>query len=345
MDGNKRNWILALVVVAVIVVAVVAGSRFTNTNDESDENATLLEFHQLVSLNLTTGTSIWGEVVFDGKQLVASYETGDELALRKFDENLNPVGSEAIAASTSDTGGEAISDHKHIFQGGYHYLVFSIAGSGAGGDLYLVKMDQNLTRVAITQVVDDDPPTNDMFLVGDGNHIFVGKFAPTTGCAHAVYEYDSDLNLVATHQEGCAENSHSNGASVVFVGDRFHVVAPGGLAPGGNFDFYVVVYDHDWDVVVSKKSIFNDSRGISLVTGLSVYGEEFIVHYLFGNGTYGIGRAVFDCQWNLLQNSTVYEGSFHAPHTEIVDNDLYLAYSNATGGYKAYLSKFMVSAK
>ena len=41
-----------------------------------------------------------------------------------------------------------------------------------------MKLDADLNRVDITTVVSNGSATNDMFLVGDGTYIYVGKFLP-----------------------------------------------------------------------------------------------------------------------------------------------------------------------
>ena len=82
--------------------------------------------------------NVWCVPVYDGTDIVVSSESGGVIKVGKFDLSLNEVTSHATTvADTADTANkDTIADHKHIFQNGYHYLVFSTAGSGQGGYLY-----------------------------------------------------------------------------------------------------------------------------------------------------------------------------------------------------------------
>src|SRR3989304_253420 len=225
--------------------------------------------------------AVWCVPVYDGSNIVVSSESGGVIKVGKFDLSLKEVTSHAtIVADTADTANnDSIADHKHIFQNGYHYLVFSTAGGGQGGYLYLVKLDADLNRVGITTVVNDGSATNDMLLVGDGTYIYVGKFLPGTG--HKVYKYDSNLNNLVTFTIGAGTNTHANGAAAVYTNNQFHLVAPFTLAPGQNDEFYRIIFDNDWNVVKNKTTILSDEGMLSIVSALSVEpnSQEFIIHY------------------------------------------------------------------
>ena len=130
--------------------------------------------------------NVWCVPVYDGTNIVVSSESDGTIKVGKFDLSLNEVTSHATTvADTADTANnDTIADHKHIFQNGYHYLVFSTAGGGQGGYLYLLKLDTDLNRVNITTVVSNDPPTNDIFV--GANIAFARsvkantRFAPTS---------------------------------------------------------------------------------------------------------------------------------------------------------------------
>src|SRR3972149_8198060 len=155
--------------------------------------------------------AVWCVPVYDGTNIVVSSESGGVIKVGKFDLSLNEGTSTAttVADSSDTANNDSIADHKHIFQNGYHYMAFSIAGSGQGGYLYLLKLDADLNRVGITTVVSDGSATNDMLLVGDGTYIYVGKFLPGTG--HKVYKYDSNLNNLDSYTIGGGTNTHANG--------------------------------------------------------------------------------------------------------------------------------------
>ena len=288
--------------------------------------------------------NVWCVPVYDGTNIVVSSESGGVIKVGKFDLSLNEVTSHATTvADTADTANkDTIADHKHIFQNGYHYLVFSTAGSGQGGYLYLLKLDTDLYRIGITTVVSNDPPTNDMFLVGDGTYIYVGKFLP--GIGHTVYKYDSNLNKLASYTIGGGTNTHANGAAAVYTNNQFHLVAPFTLAPGQNDEFYRFIFDNDWNIVKDKETILSDEGMLSIVSALSVEpnSQEFIIHYGRGSSDAGgpLYRAVYDSDWNLLSNTQVVDGTWTRPHSVIVNDTLYVGYD---GSSSVQLSSFDIT--
>src|SRR3989339_613263 len=287
--------------------------------------------------------NVWCVPVYDGTNLVVSSESGGSIKVGKFGLSLNQVGSTKTVADSSDTANnDTIADHKHIFQNGYHYLVFSTAGGGQGGYLYLLKLDTDLNREGIVPVVNNDPPTNDMFLVGDGTYIYVGKFQPGTG--HKVYKYDSNLKNLDSYTIGGGTNTHANGAAAVYTNNQFHLVAPFTLAPGQNDEFYRIIFDNDWIVVKNKAPILSDDGMLSIVSALSVEpnSQEFIIHYGRGSNDAGgpLYRAVYDSDWNLLSNIQVIDGTWTRPHSVIVNDTLYVGYD---GSSSVKLSSFTIT--
>ena len=288
--------------------------------------------------------NVWCVPVYDGTNLVVSSESGGSIKVGKFGLSLNQVGSTKTVADSSDTANnDTIADHKHIFQNGYHYLAFSTAGGGQGGYLYLLKLDTDLNRVGITTVVSNDPPTNDMFLVGDGTYIYAGKFLPGTG--HTVYKYDSNLTNPGSYTIGGGTNTHANGAAAVYTNNQFHLVAPFTLAPGQNDEFYRIIFDNDWIVVKNKAPILSDDGMLSIVSALSVEpnSQEFIIHYGRGSSDAGgpLYRAVYDSDWNLLSNTQVIDGTWTRPHSVIVNDTLYVGYD---GSSSVQLSSFDITS-
>ncbi|HHT9146898.1 MAG TPA: hypothetical protein ACFYD4_14685 [Candidatus Wunengus sp. YC61] len=288
--------------------------------------------------------NVWCVPVYDGTNLVVSSESGGSIKVGKFDLSLNQVGSTKTVADSSDTANnDSIADHKHIFQNGYHYLVFSTAGGGQGGYLYLLKLDTDLNREGIATVVNNDPPTNDMFLVGDGTYIYAGKFLPGTG--HKVYKYDSNLSYLDSYTIGGGTNTHANGAAAVYTNNQFHLVAPFTLAPGQNDEFYRIIFDNDWNIVKNKETILSDEGMLSIVSALSVEpnSQEFIIQYGRGSGDAGgpLYRAVYDSDWNLLSNTQVIDGTWTRPHSVIVNDTLYVGYDSSSS---VQLSSFDITS-
>ncbi len=295
------------------------------------------------TVNIDYG-SVWSVPVYDGSNIVVSTESGGSIKVGKFDLSLNQTGSATTVASSSDTANnDSIADHKHVFQNGYHYLAFSTSGNGQGGYLYLLKLTPDLARAGITTVVNNDPPTNDMLLVGDGTYIYAGKFLPGTG--HRMYKYDSDLVFQKSYDIGGGSNGHSNGAAAVYANNQFHLIAPLTLAPGQNDAFYRIIFDSDWNVVQNGKSVLSDKGMLSIVSALSVepQTQDFIVHYGRGSGDAGgpLYRAVYDSNWNLLSNTEAVSGTWTRPHSVIVNNTLYVGYDGSGTGVR--LSSFAIT--
>ena len=287
--------------------------------------------------------AVWCVPVYDGTNIVVSSESGGSIKVGKFDLSLNQVGSTKTVADSSDTANnDSIADHKHIFQNGYHYLVFSTAGGGQGGYLYLLKLDTDLNRSGITPVVSNDPPTNDMFLVGDGTYIYAGKFLPGTG--HKVYKYDSNLSYLDSYTIGGGTNTHANGAAAIYTNNQFHLVAPFTLAPGQNDEFYRIIFDNNWNIVKNKATILSDKGMLSIVSALSVEpnSQEFIIHYGRGSGDTGgpLYRATYDLDWNSLSNTQAIDGTWTRPHSVIVNDTLYVGYD---GSSSVQLSNFTIT--
>jgi len=288
--------------------------------------------------------AVWCVPVYDGTNIIVSSESGGSIKVGEFDLSLNQVGSTKTVADSSDTANnDSIADHKHIFQNGYHYLVFSTAGGGQGGYLYLLKLDTDLNREgSIATVVNNDPPTNDMLLVGDGTYIYAGKFLPGTG--HKIYKYDSNLTNHGTYTIGGGTNTHANGAAAVYTNDQFHLVAPFTLAPGLNDEFYRIIFDSNWNVVQNKKSILPDKGMLSIVSALSVESnsQEFIIHYGRGSSDAGgpLYRATYDSNWDSLSNTQVIDGTWTRPHSVIVNDTLYVGYD---GSSSVQLSSFTIT--
>ena len=292
--------------------------------------------------------STWSIPIYDGTNIVASCETKWNISVRKYDLDLNPIGSSVEIVNNSDTNDQWIADHKHIFQNNYHYILFAAWNdslSYGNGSLYLIQFDIDFNRVNFTTVAFNDPPVNDMLLVGDGSNVYAGKFFPDDPPAiHRIRKYDTNLNWMANYSEGIGDSSHVNGGSTLYHNGLFYMVAPYRIGPGNNSLFYLIKYNSEWEAVQDPKCILNDTGKLGLINGLSIWNHQFIIHYCYGpNEANPIARAVYDCNWNLLQNETVYSGDNHAPHTIIVNNTMYLGYTNETSYFKGCLAKFNLS--
>jgi hypothetical protein len=375
MSGASVTWATSAASVATVsssglVTSVADGSATITATSGSASGTAEITVNQVSvptmtheqSIKLSTG-SIWSIPVYDGSNLVLSTEVigaSGGIYLSKYDPALTLVGTATHIVSpdvlnnttaltyTYANNITSIADHKHIFQDGYHYITFSSSGRGNGGNLYLMKIDTALVLQDIVEVTTDNAPTNDMFLVGDGSKIHVGKFHPGQG--HDIYTFDANLNSegsaipIGNTGSGNETNQHANGAAAIFHNNQFHLVAPETLAPGQGDYFYRIVFDKDWDVVEERTIILTDMTMLGIVSGLShePNTDTFIVHYTRGDTDGGgyIYQAIYDGNWAMLENEVLIStGNYQRPHSLLLGNDLFLGYDSAG----VYLSKFKVT--
>ncbi len=297
-----------------------------------------LVFSLLESAPLHFGAT-WCGFGFDGDQVVISTEQGGTIEMAPYSLEGVQSAHQQVVADLSDTLlGDRIADHKHAFVDGHHFVVFSNAGTGSGGQLSLLKLDENLDRVDLIQVVEDDPPTNDMFLVSDGLTLSVGKFEPAVG--HRVFQFDTDLQLLDTVTIGGENAMHANGAAAVWAEGAYHLLAPMTLAPGGNREYKHGVFDAHWGLVSGPETVLEQDF-LGMVTALEFEEEtrSFIAHYNEDEAGQGgdIRRVVFDADWGVQSHETVAEGSYARPHTVLLPEALWLGW-DADG--QVWLSRY-----
>ena len=274
--------------------------------------------------------SIWGIPVYDGSNIIISSEDDNEIYAAKFDSNLNILSKAVKIVSKTDMG-SAIADHKHIFQNGYHYIVCSSQGDGSGGKLLLVKIDTDLNLVAKSVVTDNDAPTNDMLLAGDGTHIYIGKFVPGQG--HIIYKYDNELNFIKKTLIGGGDDRHSNGAVLIYYANKLCLIAPDTLAPHQNSNYSRITFDENLQIITHKTTILTHQNSLSIVSAASIepYSNNLIIHYAnVSTNTDGgnIYRAIFDNDFKLLSDTSVRQGNWQRPHSLVLNDKLYLAYDS-----------------
>lgn len=282
--------------------------------------------------------AIWCGLVWDGTHIVASTENRRGILLRKYKMNLDESGAEAIAASPDDTRNrQNIADHKHLFLKDHHYIVFSVAGAR---DSYLVRIDNDLRRVAIVPVVNSaDIPTNDMFLVTDGERIHVGHFLPGRG--HRVYTFSSDLKSAGPPVTiGADAHRHANGAAAIYLNERFHVLAPKTLDPRDPNAIYRMTFDKEWKSDGERTTMIESGSGDRMVTGLTRLDnpEIIVIHYMCGKPSGGgqddsgvIMRQIYSKDWKSLGDPASVVRHAHRPHTAAVGEHLYLGYDSPKG--------------
>jgi hypothetical protein len=138
------------------------------------------------------------------------------------------------------------------------------------------------------------------------------------------------LNQLGTYEIGGGPFQHANGAAALYYDERFYLAAPQTLAPGLNDVFYLLVFDRDWLPTQERRVILEDEGMLSLVTALYRRDSagDFVIHYARMSDDQGgpIYRAVYDRDWNLLENVQVLEGNYNRPHAVVVGDRLFLGY-------------------
>jgi hypothetical protein len=263
--------------------------------------------------------------VWDGQHIVVTYARQQALWARRYDRNLSPVGDAVRVTSGADP---AVTDHKHIFLNGMHFISFSTPGNA---DLYLLKLDPDLNRLGFVSVVEGTTRerTNDMLLGTDGQHLLVGRFCPCkeTGAGHVFTVFDQNLIRVGTEVD-LLEPRHTNMASITFADSAYHILSfrrvgesdqsnpssllqldvdPVTLTALGQGN---IVKQHNTDFYHASTGLVYDS------TRQVYYGGYVRGPDMWGTGTVVV--EVFDAHdWESLASIDVAEGN--RPHLALVD--------------------------
>ncbi len=308
-----------------------------NVDDDIEEDintnvSNLPIFTQGNTIDIDGGT--FGIPVYDGENLVVSGESSTQITITKYNTaTLNKIGLTTTVIQANELEEDQIADHKHIFQGEYHYIVFSAHSSDGFSEdesLYIVKLDKNLNRVDYKRVVNNNGVTHDMWFTGDGTDVFIGIFRDKD-----VYKCNSELECGDPYRTLLDIGTHANGAAALYQDDKFYLVAPNTLAPGENDIYSRFVFDNNWDILGNQSTILTDTGNLSIVSALSydTNSNTFIIHYGRGSSDTGgdIYRAVYDTQWNLLDNSpAISDGTnWTRPHSVVIGNKIFMAYDSA----------------
>jgi hypothetical protein len=341
----KSGVLRLLTAVIVAVLTPFSSVSATATLTLTKGNATLL-----------SSSAIFGGVVHDGSQLIVSYAKGHDLYVRSYDKSFNPLSAEKKITAIG-----TVTDHKHIFFGSAHYLVYSTLGDSG---LYLMKLDKSLVQSGITVTVTQGSTTtktNDMLLATDGTYIVTGEFRPsnlnnneTTG--HLIKRYDTNLNHVSPDIT-LNKFEHTNTAALLKVGNSMYLVAPSGVVKGGQvqtqLDLLLMRFDTSFNAVdTSSKKIVDSSTiqhsvngdGIWMSTGLAYDAttDKIIVGHTFRDGASGsdtgkIHLRVFDGTSFAQTYTEIMVDSTKAnrAHFLLQSDTLYVVYDDSTSGSPA----------
>ena len=282
----------------------------------------------LVATTTVEDGEIWSVPVWDGRHIVLTYARHQKLWARRFDRNLKPVDNPVQVTLDSDP---VVTDHKHLFLNGMHFVTFATPGDA---NLYMLKLDSNLIRLALVPVVEgvSRERTNDMLLGTDGELLLVGRFCPCgeAGAGHVFTVFDQDLTKIGSEVD-LLKPRHTNMASIVFANDAYHIFSfvrsnmRDRNSPSALIQLDVdattlralsqgrIVKHHDTDFYHASTGIVYDQTR-KLYYGAYIRGRD-----MWGTGTVVV--EVFDpSNWASLATIDVAEGN--RPHLTLMNNNM-----------------------
>jgi hypothetical protein len=215
--------------------------------------------------------SIWGGISFNGKNISITttfFQDRPHLFLRTLDTTLQQVGNLNQLTSNSDlVAAKHITDHKHLFLNGFHFITFSVAGDS---DLYIFKVDGNGNRAsAIVPVVErTSDRTNDMMFTTDGTFLYVAYFRPTS--QSVVHTLDQNLNHVGQPILTSSQLPHNNLGSMISLNGKFFMFT--GDKAGPNSNLILTVWNKDWSPALPQPQLLIPTKpgeGLAFPTGIA----------------------------------------------------------------------------
>ncbi|HEX9934996.1 MAG TPA: hypothetical protein VGB38_07340, partial [bacterium] len=270
--------------------------------------------------------------------------TQAHLFLRRVDPNLRQFGNPIQLTFDSDpVTARHITDHKHLFLNGYHFITFSVAGDS---DLYIFKADPEGKRVgSIVPVVEHTANrTNDMMLATDGTYLYVAYFKPTQ--QSVVHVLNQDLQSVKAPFETSLQLPHNNLGTLFYKDDKFYMFT--GTTAGPASSLILTVWNSDWSPAISAPLTLipaPSNEGLAFATGIAfdAVRNYWIVGFLHmknvnPDANTHIDFAVFDADFRLLEQQ--HHGSGYRPHFLLYGDYLYSVYDG--GG--VYLERYRLQA-
>lgn len=249
----------------------------------------------------------------------------------------NPAAQVAwqTAASPADTGGLTIADHWHIYAHNYHWLVFSTAGDAAS---YLLKLDKEFKRLAITPVGHTDGPTNDMFMVAEPDGVAVGHFAP--GYGSTIHKFDSNAQKTGQVRIGGGTYSHGNGSSAIAVDGGYLVFATETMLPTTTSAVRMLRFDSSWRPVSVTTILDEEGTHAAMASAVRLESGYTIVNLRVRAGVSprpktpsapppagplpddsgALVRLVLDRNGTIISRETLVSEKANRPHTSVSGN-------------------------
>ncbi len=301
---------------------------------------TILSYVDSTQVN---GAQIWGGISWNGSAINITTMMSTQIHLRKFDTNLNDLSTDVQLTSSSDYQGTNIADHKHVYLNGYLYVTFM---TGGNQELYLLKTDSAGNRMKITTLEtlnNNSYLTNDMHLVTDSNFLYVIYPKITGGLAteKRVRKYNLDLDSIDTY-EAVSPIAVANLGNVFYKDSSFYMFT-------GNETQNDLIVSH-WNKNWTAQTNFDDtliksvngewhyfSTGIAYDTANSLWYIAY--HIMLPNSQPDhetLWLAVFDSNFNLLENQQFATPAHFRPHLLLHNGYLYVVYDGTGVTIKKY---------
>lgn len=289
--------------------------------------------------------SIWGGISYNGENISITttlFQDRPHLFLRKLDRELRAAGDPVQLTFDSDPqAAKRITDHKHLFLNGFHYVVFSVAGDS---DLYIFRTDRNGLRVGtIVPVVENTSDrTNDMMFCSDGERLYVGYFRPTE--QSVIHIFDQQLRRTQPPLVTSAQLPHNNLGGMVYHQGRFYMFT--GDKAGPNSNLILTIWNRDWTPAQPARRVLipaPNGGGYYFATGIAF--DDLTHRWYIGfhhvsnsdpDGTTHLDIALFDEEFNVIEHLHTVSG--FRPHFLLLDDSLYSVYDG--GG--VFLNRYLV---
>ncbi len=298
-----------------------------------------------------SNASIWGTISFNGTNFsiitTFSVNGNPHLFFRNLDTSLVEVTSPKQITFDSDAStSKRITDHKHIFLNGNHFVTFSTIGDS---DIYIFKLDINGERVGniVPVEIGTSDRTNDMILVSDGTFLYVGYYRPATQTV--IHKFDQSLNEIGSPIVTSNTLPHNNLGNAVFKDGFFYMFTGGNF--GKNSSLILTKWNQDWSPAANSPEFLIQSQngdGNFFSTGIaydSTSQNWFIAfHHIYAsdqNDFEHIDIAVFDNSFKLLELQHITDKQKYRPHLLLHNQKLYMSYDG--GGRGVYIRKFAIN--
>ncbi|MCX6138068.1 MAG: T9SS type A sorting domain-containing protein [Ignavibacteriales bacterium] len=279
--------------------------------------------------------SIWGGISFNGESIsittTAIVNGKPQLFLRTLNPQtllqiLPPV---QLTFESDPQSQRWITDHKHLFLTGQHFIVFSVRGDS---DIYIFKTDVNGKRIgSITPIAEHTTNrTNDMMFATDGENIFVAYFKPTD--QSIVHTINQQLQPVSAPIITSSQLPHNNLGGLFYRNNSFFMFT--GDKAGPNSQLIVTIWNHDWSPAIQQRKILAIppvGEGYFFASGIAFdsLSKRWIIafHHVQNSNpdsSTHVDFGIFDESFSLIEQSHGFRG--YRPHLLLRNSELYVVY-------------------